>query len=36
MQEFDTQGDPEQATPIANQVAQDQSFTSVHRWSLLR
>src|SRR4029450_8145954 len=29
MQEFDTQGTPEQATPIANQVAQDQSFTSV-------
>jgi len=29
MQEFDTQGNPEQATPIANQVAQDQSFTSV-------
>src|SRR5918998_2290011 len=29
MQEFDTTGAPEQATPIANQVAQDQSFTSV-------
>ncbi|MFI5933478.1 branched-chain amino acid ABC transporter substrate-binding protein [Actinoplanes sp. NPDC051494] len=29
MQEFDTQGTPEQATPIANQVAQDTSFTSV-------
>jgi branched-chain amino acid transport system substrate-binding protein len=29
LQEFDTQGTPEQATPIANQVAQDQSFTSV-------
>jgi len=29
LQEFDTQGNAEQATPIANQVAQDQSFTSV-------
>lgn len=29
LQEFDTQGAAEQATPIANQVAQDQSFTSV-------
>jgi branched-chain amino acid transport system substrate-binding protein len=29
MQEFDTTGEPQQATPIANQVAQDQSFTSV-------
>jgi len=29
MQEFDTQGNPEQATPIANQVAQDQSFLAV-------
>lgn len=29
MQEFDTQGSAEQATPIANQVAQDQAFTSV-------
>ncbi|MFG1606354.1 branched-chain amino acid ABC transporter substrate-binding protein [Actinoplanes sp. NPDC049265] len=29
MQEFDTQGAPEQATPIANQVAQDQSFVAV-------
>jgi branched-chain amino acid transport system substrate-binding protein len=29
MQEFDTQGNPDQATPIANQVAQDASFTSV-------
>jgi branched-chain amino acid transport system substrate-binding protein len=29
MQEFDTQGNADQATPIANQVAQDQSFTSV-------
>jgi branched-chain amino acid transport system substrate-binding protein len=29
MQEFDTQGNAEQATPIANQVAQDQSFLAV-------
>jgi branched-chain amino acid transport system substrate-binding protein len=29
LQEFDTQGNPDQATPIANQVAGDQSFTSV-------
>jgi len=29
MQEFDTQGNAEQATPIANQVAQDQSFVAV-------
>ena len=29
LQEFDTQGDADQATPIANQVAQDQTFTSV-------
>ena len=29
MQEFDTQGDATQATPVANQVAGDQSFTSV-------
>jgi branched-chain amino acid transport system substrate-binding protein len=29
LQEFDTQGNAEQATPIANQVAGDQSFTSV-------
>ncbi|HEV2088571.1 MAG TPA: branched-chain amino acid ABC transporter substrate-binding protein [Cryptosporangiaceae bacterium] len=29
LQEFDTQGDPTQATPIANKVAGDQSFTSV-------
>ncbi|GAA0425502.1 branched chain amino acid ABC transporter substrate-binding protein [Actinoplanes capillaceus] len=29
LQEFDTQGNADQATPIANQVAQDQSFTSV-------
>jgi branched-chain amino acid transport system substrate-binding protein len=29
LQEYDTQGKPDQATPIANQVAQDQSFTSV-------
>jgi branched-chain amino acid transport system substrate-binding protein len=29
LQEYDTQGNPEQATPIANQVAQDQSFTAV-------
>ncbi|GAA2467306.1 branched-chain amino acid ABC transporter substrate-binding protein [Winogradskya humida] len=29
MQDFDTQGNADQATPIANQVAQDQSFTSV-------
>ena len=29
LQPFDTQGDADQATPIANQVAQDQSFTSV-------
>jgi branched-chain amino acid transport system substrate-binding protein len=29
LQEFDTQGAAEQATPIANQVAQDASFTSV-------
>ena len=36
MQEFDTQGNAEQATPIANQVAQDQSFLGGHRWSLLR
>lgn len=29
MQEFDTQGDPAQATPIANQVAGDASFLGV-------
>ncbi|GLZ01784.1 branched-chain amino acid ABC transporter substrate-binding protein [Actinoplanes sp. NBRC 103695] len=29
MQEFDTQGAPDQATPIANQIAQDQSFVAV-------
>ncbi|SCL18831.1 amino acid/amide ABC transporter substrate-binding protein, HAAT family [Micromonospora pallida] len=29
LKEFDTTGDPTQATPVANQVAQDQSFTSV-------
>lgn len=29
LQEFDTEGKPEQATPIANQVAGDQSFTAV-------
>jgi len=29
LQEFDTTGSAEQATPIANQVAGDQSFTSV-------
>jgi branched-chain amino acid transport system substrate-binding protein len=29
LQEFDTQGNAEQATPIANQVAQDQSFLAV-------
>ena len=29
MQEFDTQGNADQATPIANQVAQDQSFLAV-------
>lgn len=29
MQEFDTQGDPAQATPIASQVAGDQSFLGV-------
>lgn len=29
LQEFDTQGTAEQATPIASQVAQDQSFTAV-------
>lgn len=29
LQEYDTEGKPEQATPIANQVAGDQSFTSV-------
>jgi branched-chain amino acid transport system substrate-binding protein len=29
LQEFDTQGTPEQATPIANQVAQDKSFVAV-------
>ena len=29
LQEFDTQGNAEQATPIANQVAQDQSFNAV-------
>ncbi|MEV6630584.1 branched-chain amino acid ABC transporter substrate-binding protein [Actinoplanes sp. NPDC051470] len=29
MQEFDTQGNADQATPIANQVAQDQSFVGV-------
>lgn len=29
LQEFDTQGNADQATPIASQVAQDQSFTSV-------
>jgi len=29
MQEFDTQGNADQATPIANQVAQDKSFTAV-------
>lgn len=29
LQEFDTEGKPEQATPIANQVAGDTSFTSV-------
>ncbi|GLY93544.1 branched-chain amino acid ABC transporter substrate-binding protein [Actinoplanes sp. NBRC 103695] len=29
MQEFDTQGTADQATPIANQVAQDQSFLAV-------
>ena len=29
MQEFDTQGDPAQATPIANQVAGDTSFLGV-------
>lgn len=28
-QEFDTQGNAEQATPVANQVAQDQSFVGV-------
>ena len=36
LQEFDTQGDPTQATPIANQVAGDQSFLGGHRRSLLR
>jgi branched-chain amino acid transport system substrate-binding protein len=29
LQEYDTQGNAEQATPIANQVAQDQSFNAV-------
>ncbi|MEQ4304297.1 branched-chain amino acid ABC transporter substrate-binding protein [Plantactinospora sp. B6F1] len=29
LQEFDTQGNADQATPIASQVAQDSSFTSV-------
>jgi branched-chain amino acid transport system substrate-binding protein len=29
LQEFDTQGNAEQATPIANQVAQDQTFNAV-------
>ncbi|MEJ3748107.1 branched-chain amino acid ABC transporter substrate-binding protein [Actinomycetes bacterium KLBMP 9797] len=29
LQEFDTQGTPEQATPIANQIAQDQKFIAV-------
>ncbi|MBQ0895883.1 branched-chain amino acid ABC transporter substrate-binding protein [Micromonospora sp. U56] len=29
LKEFDTTGDATQATPVANQVAQDQSFTSV-------
>jgi branched-chain amino acid transport system substrate-binding protein len=29
LQEFDTQGDPTQATPIANQVVADQSFLAV-------
>ncbi|WBB80088.1 branched-chain amino acid ABC transporter substrate-binding protein [Micromonospora sp. WMMD882] len=29
LKEFDTTGDPTQATPVANQVAQDQSFTAV-------
>jgi len=29
MQEFDTQGEPRQATPIANRVAADQSFVGV-------
>ncbi|MDM4719908.1 branched-chain amino acid ABC transporter substrate-binding protein [Micromonospora sp. WMMA1363] len=29
MQEFDTQGDPAQATPVANQVAGDESFLGV-------
>ncbi|MEV0899397.1 branched-chain amino acid ABC transporter substrate-binding protein [Actinoplanes sp. NPDC049802] len=29
LKEFDTQGDPAQATPIANQVAGDQSFLGV-------
>ncbi|GLY01952.1 MULTISPECIES: branched-chain amino acid ABC transporter substrate-binding protein [Actinoplanes] len=29
MQEFDTQGDPAQATPIANQIAGDASFLGV-------
>lgn len=29
LQEFDTEGKAEQATPVANQVAGDQSFTSV-------
>jgi branched-chain amino acid transport system substrate-binding protein len=29
LQEFDTQGTPDQATPIASQIAQDQSFVAV-------
>ncbi|TDB71529.1 branched-chain amino acid ABC transporter substrate-binding protein [Micromonospora sp. KC723] len=29
LKEFDTTGDPTQATPVANQVAQDQSFVAV-------
>lgn len=29
LQEFDTEGKPEQATPIANQIVGDSSFTSV-------
>ena len=36
LQEFDTQGNAEQATPIANQVAQDTVLRGCHRWSLLR
>ena len=29
MQEFDTEGDPAKATPVANQIAQDETFLGV-------